>query len=163
MARRLVTNLVLVLAVIGAAWLFWPDDRPMPEVTFNLIDGRTLHSSELRGRSLLINFWSVSCEVCLRDMPRLSRLQESLPEKDFLVIGVALPQDPPPAVISTAARLDPGYPIALDVHGEVARAFGGIQVTPTSFLIAPDGRINFSERGPLDETRVRATLLTFQG
>jgi len=163
MAGRLLTTLVLVLALIGAAWLIWPDDRPVPEVTFNLIDGRTLHSSELRGRSLLINFWSVSCEVCLRDMPRLSRLQESLPEKDFLVIGVAVPHDPPPAVISTAARLDPGYPIALDVHGEVARAFGGIRVTPTSFLVSPDGRINFTERGPLDEARVRATLLTFQG
>ena len=36
-------------------------------------------------------------------------------------------------------------------------------MTPTSYLIGPDGNINFSERGPLDETRVRATLLTFQG
>lgn len=163
MASRLLINLLLPLLVLGAVWLLWPSAKPMPEVTFNLIDGRTLKSSDLRGKSVLLTFWSVSCEVCLRDMPRLSQLNESLQDQQFMVLGVAVPQDPPAAVLDTVARLDPGYPIALDVHGEVAAAFGGIKVTPTSYLIAPDGSINFSEHGPLDETRVRATLLTFQG
>lgn len=162
-AGRLLPNLLPLAALLGAVWLLWPNPRPMPEVRFSLLDGRTLHSDTLRGKSLLVNFWSVSCEVCLRDMPRLTRLHESLQDDGFMVIGVAVPQDPPSAVIDTVARLKPGYPIALDVHGEVAKAFGGIAVTPTSFLIAPDGSINSTERGPLDETRVRATLLTFQG
>lgn len=160
---RASSHLLIVLALLAAGWLLWPTSRPMPEVSFNLIDGRTLHSSELRGKSLLITFWSVSCEVCLRDMPRLTQLQESLQDADFMVIGVAVPYDPPAAVISTVERLKPGYPVALDVHGEVAKAFGDVKVTPTSFLITPDGRINSSEHGPLDETRVRATLLTFRG
>ncbi len=162
MAGRLTMNLALLLVVLGVGWLLWPAPRPMPQVTFNLVDGTTLHSGDLRGKSVLVNFWSVSCEVCLRDMPRLARLQQSLRDDNFLVLGVAVPHDPPPAVISTVDRLKPGYPIALDVHGEIASAFGGVEVTPTSFLIAPDGNINFSEHGPLDETRVRATLLTFK-
>jgi peroxiredoxin len=163
MAGRVLTNLVLLAALLAVGWLLWPQDRPMPEVSFNLIDGRTLNSSELRGRSVLVNFWSVSCEVCLRDMPRLTRLQQSLSDDRFTVLGVAASYDPPPAVIATATKLNPGYPIALDVHGEVARAFGGIDATPTSFLVAPDGRIRYTEHGPLDESRLRATLLTFKG
>ncbi len=51
--------------------------KPMPEVTFNLLDGRNCTAADLRGKSVLINFWSVSCEICLRDMPRLTRLQET--------------------------------------------------------------------------------------
>ena len=85
-----------------------------------------LRSSDLRGKSLLVTFWSVDCEICPRDMPRLSRLHDSLKAQNFMVIGVAMPHDPPPAIIATVERQNPGYPIALDVHGEVNKAFGGI-------------------------------------
>ncbi len=68
-------------------------------------------------------------------------------DHDLMVIGVAVPHDPPPAVIARWRNSKPGYPIALDVHGEISKAFGGIKVTPTTFLIDPDGNINYSERG----------------
>jgi peroxiredoxin len=163
MSARILANLALLLTLLGGVWLVWPTSRPMPEVTFNLLDGRTLSGADLRGKSVLLNFWSVNCAVCLRDMPRLKQLHESLTGQNFMVIGVAIPQDPPPAVIDTVERLDPGYPIALDVHGEVSKAFGGIKVTPTSYLITPGGDISFAAHGPLDETRVRATVLTYRG
>lgn len=153
---------VLTLAVVGASvWLLRSTPQPMPDVTFNLLDGRNLDSADLRGRPVLVNFWSVTCGICLQDMPRLTRLQETLVDRKLQVIGVALPSDPPPAVIALVEQREPGYAIALDVHGEVSRAFGDIQLTPTSFLIDPAGQIRYSEQGPLDETRIRATLLTF--
>ena len=162
MSRNFLTHGLLMLAVLaGGIWLMWPRAENVPDVTLNLLDGRTLSSSDLRGRSVLINFWSVSCEICLREMPKLTRLQESLEERGLMVIGVAMPYDPPPAVIGIADRLAPGFAIALDVHGEVSRAFGDVEVTPTTFVIAPDGKIKYAERGPLDETRIRATLATF--
>ena len=141
-------------------WLMRPEQRPMPPVTFNLTDGSTLTSADLRGRKLLVNFWSISCEVCLRDMPRLSTMQKQLGGPDFTIVGVAMPHDPPPAVIASVDRLQPAYPIALDVHGELAQAFGDVRVTPTSFLVDRDGNIRYTEHGPLNETRIRATLTT---
>ena len=74
MTSRWLMNLVAAAVLAGAVWMLWPTSRPMPETTFNLLDGRTLRSSDLRGQSLLITFWSVNCETCMRDMPRLSRL-----------------------------------------------------------------------------------------
>ena len=156
------TGLLLGMAVVAlGVWLMLPEDRPMPAVTFNLTDGRTLDTEQLLGQSLLINFWSVSCEVCIRDMPRLKALHKSLEGQNFSVIGVAMSHDPPPAVIATVDRLQPGYPIALDVHGELGRAFDDVRVTPTTFLVDPRGNIRFAARGPLDESRIRATLSTF--
>ena len=163
MIARIAPTLVLAVAIGVTAWLFWPTTQPLPEVRFNLLDGRKLDSAELRGRPVLVNFWSITCAVCLRDMPRLTRLQESLADSDLLVIGVAMPHDPPPAVIDLVRQREPGYAIALDVHGEISRAFGDVQVTPTTFLIDAGGQIRYEARGPLDETRIRATLLTFQG
>ncbi len=162
MNKQILPSLVAVLLLAGGVWFLASGTRPMPEVSFTLTDGRQLHSTDLRGRSVLINFWSVSCEVCLRDMPTLARLHEEMREQGLEVIGVAMPQDPPPAVMATVERLAPPYRIALDVNGELNRAFGGVQVTPTNILVGPDGNINYSERGPVDETRLRATILTFQ-
>ena len=158
---RTIGVLAAIAVVAFGVWLMLPADRPMPAVTFNLTDGGTLHSDELRGQSVLVNFWSVSCEICTRDMPRLKAMQESLADRNFTVIGVAMSYDPPPAVIAAVDRMQPGYPIALDVHGELGRAFDDVRVTPTTFLIDPLGNIRYSARGPLDETRIRATLLTF--
>lgn len=162
MNKQILPTAAAVLIVVAGIWLMSSKAKPMPEVAFNLVDGRTLSSADLRGQSLLVNFWSVSCEVCLRDMPVLSRLQETMKDHGLMVIGVAVPHDPPPVVIGMVEKLGLGYPIALDVHGEVSKAFGDIKVTPTTFLIDPKGNINYSERGPLDETRIRATILTFQ-
>ena len=162
MNKQILPSIVAVAVLVAGIWLLSSSSKPMPEVTFNLVDGSTLKSGDLRGKSVLVNFWSVTCEVCLRDMPALGRLQESMKDQGLVVIGVAVPHDPPPAVISTVKELNPAYAIALDVHGEVSKAFGDIKVTPTNFLIDPRGNINFSQRGPLNEPGVRATLLTFQ-
>ena len=152
--------LVLGGVALAAVWMLWPNPQPMPAVSFTLTDGRLIQAAELRGSAVLVNFWSVSCNICLRDMPRLSALHEGL--EHFTVIGVAAPYDPPPAVMETVNRLQPVYPVALDVQGEIARAFGGVDSTPTSFLIDRDGNIQYTERGALDEERVRATVLTFR-
>ena len=154
----------LVAIAIGfAVWQFIPEPKPMPDTRFNLLDGRQLDSADLRGRPLLVNFWSVTCSVCIRDMPALSRLQSSLADRGLMVIGVALDSDPPPIIIDLVEKQAPDYAIALDVHGEVSRAFGGISATPTTFLIDAAGKIRYSAQGPLDEVRIRATLSTFQG
>jgi peroxiredoxin len=154
----------LVAVAIGfAVWQLIPEPKPMPDTRFNLLDGRQLDSADLRGRPLLVNFWSVTCSVCIRDMPALSRLQSSLADRGLMVIGVALDSDPPPVIIDLVEKQAPDYAIALDVHGEVSRAFGGISATPTTFLIDAAGKIRYSAQGPLDEVRIRATLSTFQG
>lgn len=162
MNKQIVPSLAAVAVLVAGVWLMSSSTRPMPEVVFNLVDGRTVKSADLRGKSVLINFWSVSCEICLRDMPRLTELQERMTAQGLMVIGVAVPHDPPPAVIDLVEKIKPGYAIALDVHGEISKAFGDIKVTPTNVLIDPQGNINFSQRGPLNESRIRATLLTFQ-
>ncbi len=163
MNKQIVPTVIAVAIFLAGIWLLSNKTRPMPEVSFNLADGRTLSSSELRGKSVLVNFWSVTCETCLRDMPALNRLHETLKDQGFLVIGVAAAYDEPPAVMRLVKDLKPAYPIALDVHGEVSKAFGDIRVTPTNVLVDPQGNIRSSHRGPIDEPRIRATLLTFQG
>jgi Redoxin. len=50
------------------------------------------------------------------------------------------------------------FPVALDVDGAHARAFGDVQLTPTSFIIGKNGEILEQKLGELDFVRLRALL-----
>lgn len=148
----------LLLAAVAAAlllgWLGWPDDR-LPDARFVLIDGRQLHSDELRGAPLLINFWATSCRSCLQEIPDLVRLHRDYVERGLTVIGVAMPYDAPDRVVDFARRRQLPYAIALDIDGQLVKAFDDVRLTPTHILVAADGRIVARHSGPLDAARTR--------
>ena len=58
MNKQVVPTVVAVSIVLAGIWLLSSKAKPMPEITFNLVDGRTLSNAELRGKSVLVNFWS---------------------------------------------------------------------------------------------------------
>ena len=50
------------------------------------------------------------------------------------------------------------YPIALDIDGAVARAFNNVTLTPTTFLIGPGGKIEFSKTGNFDIDKLKEKI-----
>lgn len=150
------------LALVGGlAWLWLAPAglQQVPDITFTTIDGRKLSTTELRGQPVLINFWATTCPGCVKEMPHLVELYKELNPQGFEIIGVAMAYDPPNHVIALSKARDINYPIALDIQNEAAIAFGDVRLTPTSFLVAPDGRIVHQKIGELDINKVR-TLIT---
>lgn len=135
--------------------------RPAPDVTFTLLDGRALTLAELRGRPVLVNFWSPTCAPCVEELPDLARLHGELAAHGLQLVGVASPQDPPLAVQAFAQGRALPYPIALDVDGRVASAFGNIRFIPTTLLIDPKGHIVYRQTGKLDIERARRIMAPF--
>ena len=121
-----------------------------PPVSISTIDGRSFDSATIEGRPLLVTFWSTTCVACLREMPELEALYRRFSRRGFELIAVAMPWDPPDAVVRLARARALPYPVALDVDGTIARAFGEVSVTPTHFLIGPDGDIALRRTGTLD-------------
>lgn len=155
-------SLLLIAAILGAAvWWLRPQAIQLPsDLSLTFTDGSSRQLGELRGRPILVNFWSVNCPVCLQDMPKLAQLHEDLKSQGIPVIAISIPQDPPPLIMAAVEKLAPPYPTALDVRGELSRAFGGIDATPTTLFVDRQGRIVRRIYGELDLTRVRATLTT---
>ena len=133
-----------------------------PPVTIATIDGRRFDSGTLEGRPLLVTFWSTTCVVCLREMPDLEALYRRLSPRGLEILAVAMPWDPPGEVVRLAHARALPYPVALDVTGAVARAFGDVSVTPTHFLVGPGGEIVSRGTGALDfpglDERLRSML-----
>jgi thiol-disulfide isomerase/thioredoxin len=114
--------------------------------------------ASLRGRPVLVNFWATTCQPCIKEMPQLVELYREFAAQGLEVIGIAMAYDPPSRVVALSQSRQIPYPMALDISSAAARAFGGVQVTPTSFLIAPDGRLAYYRTGELEMQKVRAMV-----
>ena len=69
--------------------------------------------------------------------------------------------DRPDNVIAMTKAKQLPYNIALDPMAEASKAFGNVRLTPTSFLIAPDGSIAMQKLGEFDESDMRRRLDSF--
>ena len=129
-----------------------------PPISIATIDGRSFDATAVQGRPVLVTFWSTTCVVCLREMPDLEALHRRLSPRGFEIIAVSMPWDPPDEVVRLARARELPYPVALDVTGTIARAFGDVSVTPTHFLIDPGGEVAFRLAGALDFTALADRL-----
>ena len=156
--------LALAAGCLLAALALRDDGAPgaFPPVSISTIDGRSFDAATVAGRPVLVTFWSTTCVVCLREMPDLEALYRRLSPRGFEVIAVSMPWDPPDEVVRLAQARALPYPVALDVTGAVAKAFGDVSVTPTHVLIDPAGEVAFHGTGALDfaalDDRLRSML-----
>jgi len=147
-----------VLAIAGALAYALMDKPGAPPSTFTTLEGKTLTLDELRGKVVLVNFWATSCPGCVKEMPDMVETYKQYKDRGFEIIAVAMSYDPPNYVQSFVQARQLPFPVALDVNGEHARAFGNVQLTPTTFIIGKDGRILEQKLGEIDFVRLKALL-----
>lgn len=156
----LVLALIAVVAAVAAV-LLPARDQTVPDVSFSLLDGRTIALRDLRTRPVLISFWATSCAPCVEEVPELVRLYRELKPRGLEMIAVAMPYDPPLQVQNFAREFALPYPIALDPTGAATRAFHDVRVVPTAYLLDGQGAIALKHLGKLDVERVRKLAAPF--
>ena len=150
---------VLLLVALAIGLVLHPHRfDTAPDVTFRIIDGRQIALKDLRGRPVLVTFRATTCPTCLKEMPHLISLYEELSGKGLEIVGVAMVYDPPHQVLDLATQRRVPYAIALDIDGSVAHAFDEVTLTPTTLLIAPDGRIIAHTVGELDMEKLHTQI-----
>ena len=160
MKEKIIALFVIALVgVLGFVWFSPSGLKPAPEVAFNFVDGRKLTMQELKGRPVLVTFWATSCSGCVKEIPHLAELYQEMAPRGLEIIGVAMAYDPPNHVMTMRKEKAIPYPIALDIDSKIALAFGDIKLTPTSFLIDPNGQIVKQKIGEMDMTLVKQRIL----
>jgi len=147
-----------VLAIAGAFFYALMDRPGAPAITFTTLEGKPIVLDELRGKVVLVNFWATSCPGCIKEMPGMIETYQQYKGRGFEIVAVAMSYDPPNYVVNFVQTRQLPFPVALDVDGEHARAFGNVQLTPTSFIIGKDGRILEQKLGELDFVKLNALL-----
>lgn len=152
LAAALVAAAILSLAVMVAR------PTPAPQVSFVSLKGEKFGTAELKGRVVLINFWATDCPICVKEMPEMARTYERYRERGLDFVAVAMRHDPPNYVIRYAAANRLPFKVALDPAGEIAKAFGDVQLTPTTFVIDRRGNIVQKFTGEPDFAGLRALI-----
>jgi peroxiredoxin len=131
----------LFAAALAGAVMVYAQRPHAPEVRFRMLSGESVGMSEFRGRVLLVTFWATYCGSCLKEMPRLVETHEKFAARGHDIVAVAVRRDDANRVAEFAATQRLPFSVALDRDGAVARGFGDVRVTPSTFVIDREGRI----------------------
>jgi peroxiredoxin len=112
-----------------------------PDSTFVLIDGTRTTTADLKGKVTLVNFWATTCVSCVKEMPALASTYNQYKDQGFETVAVAMSYDPPTWVLNFAQTRQLPFKVALDNTGEIARSWGDVKLTPTTYLVDKQGRI----------------------
>ena len=116
----------------------------------NTRGGRALTLHELRGRVVLVDFWTYSCINCLRTLPHLEAWDRTYRKAGLTVVGVHSPEFAfervPENVRSATRRLGVRYPVALDNDFATWRAYSN-DYWPSKYLIDKAGRVRYEHYG----------------
>jgi cytochrome c biogenesis protein CcdA/thiol-disulfide isomerase/thioredoxin len=116
----------------------------------NTPGGRPLSLAQLRGRVVLVDFWTYSCINCLRTLPHLKAWDRAYRKAGLTIVGVHSPEFAfervPANVRSAVARLGVEYPVALDNDFATWRAYSN-DYWPSEYLIDKTGRIRHEHYG----------------
>ncbi len=106
-----------------------------------MLDGSSQSTSQFKGRVTLVNFWATSCVTCVAEMPKIIDTYEKYHTKGFDTMAVAMSYDPPAYVVNYAQTRKLPFKVAIDNTGSVARAWGEVKLTPTTYLVNKRGEI----------------------
>lgn len=157
--KKALIGIIVVLALAGAGiWQFSGSAKTAPDVTFTSLTGQKITMQDLRGKVVLVKFWATSCVTCIAQMPDTIKNYNELSPKGFETIAVAMQYDPANYVKNYADTRKLPFTVAIDAQGEIAKAFGDVQLTPTAFLIDKEGHIVKRYLGNYDKASFLSTV-----
>jgi len=112
-----------------------------PDSTFVLLDGSRQTTADLKGKVTLVNFWATSCVTCVAEMPKIVSTHNKYKSQGYDTLAVAMRYDPPSYVVNYAETRQLPFKVAIDNTGANAKAWGDVQLTPTTFLVNKRGQI----------------------
>ncbi len=147
-----------VLAIAGIGFATFSSQQHAPDVTFIGIDGQKISSQDLRGKVVMVNFWATSCATCVKEMPQMVETYNKFKGQGLEFVAVAMSYDPPNYVLNYTETRKLPFKVALDSGGDLAKQFGDVAMTPTTFVIGKDGKILKRYLGEPDFGQLHALL-----
>ena len=171
-SRRLwIAAILMGMASCGGASSKLPDEGPQPSLdrADAWVNSKPLSAADLRGKVVLVQFWTYSCINWMRTLPYVRAWSEKYRDQGLVVIGVHTPEfsfeKRVDNVQKAAKDLNVGFPVAVDSDYEIWKSFGN-RYWPALYITDAQGRIryhHFGEGGYEDSETVIQTLLKEAG
>lgn len=128
-------------------------DRLAPDFELPSAAGERVALSQFRGKVVFLNFWSMTCGPCMKEMPDLAELAKSLGDRrDIVLLTVSVDEEKDEALAALEAALGekPPFPVLFDPERRVVDGLFGTRKYPETWLIDPRGVIRARYDGARD-------------
>jgi thiol-disulfide isomerase/thioredoxin len=155
------THIPAIIFLLAISFLYFrsnvfrgPKQLSVAALDIKTLSGHPLDPAKFQNKAVVLNFWAPWCGPCQLETPWLQKLQAAHPN-DLLVIGVDDDPDTYSEAALFAASQRVTYPI-VQKSGAMVNAIGAISSIPTTFYIAPSGKVVHTATGAISEARMES-------
>lgn len=140
-----------------------PDFGPAPEFTGieRWLNSEPLTMTQLRGRVVLLDFWTFACINCIRTLPHVNRWAQQYTPLGLTVVGVHTPEFPfersTSKVEAAMLRYGVKHAVAQDNRYSTWKAYSN-QYWPATYLVDVQGRIRYKHFGEGEYERTESVI-----
>ncbi|MBY3329158.1 cytochrome c biogenesis protein DipZ [Rhizobium laguerreae] len=140
-----------------------PVEGPAPSLdgAVEWLNSESLTTEQLRGKVVLVDFWTYSCINCIRTIPYVRAWAEKYADQGLVVIGVHAPEFAFEKKIDNVKKaigdFQIGYPVAIDNDYGIWRAFEN-SYWPAAYLIDAKGQIRYHHFGEGNYNRTEKAI-----
>jgi thiol-disulfide isomerase/thioredoxin len=160
---RLLTRFSVVKTANAASRPFVSDEGAMPDLdgAVGWLNSTPLNSKSLRGKVVLVNFWTYTCINSLRPLPYVKSWASKYQDAGLVVIGVHTPEfsfEHEPINVKNAVRtLNVTFPVAIDSKVRIWQSFNN-EAWPAQYLVDAKGRIRYHHFGEGDYDEIERII-----
>ena len=114
-------------------------DKPAPDFTLDLLDGKKFHLAETKGKIVMLDFWATWCGPCIQAMPQVEKVAGEFAKDGVMLVAVNL-QEGPDQIAPMLERHKLKVSVALDREGIVADKYKAVAI-PQTVIIDRDGKV----------------------
>jgi peroxiredoxin len=135
-----------VRRVCSAPCFLHPDymaaDRRAPDFTLKDVQGNSVSLESLRGKVVVLNFWTKTCGPCMEEMPELAELAKIVRDRpDVAVVAVSVDDSAADVLptLQTVLREPPPFRVLIDPGSEVVSGKFGTRLFPETWFVDKRG------------------------
>ncbi len=126
------------------------------------LNSQPLTMQGLRGKVVLLDFWTFDCVNCIRTLPHIRQLHAKYTGDMFVLIGVHTPEfkfeRDPENLANAVKRFRIEYPVAIDNENATWKLYGN-QYWPRQTLVDAQGRVSWEHVGEGDYDKIEEEII----
>jgi thiol-disulfide isomerase/thioredoxin len=130
--------------------------KAAPELNVMDMRGNRISLAELKGKTILLDFWATWCPPCRDDAPDLEKLHRKYGDRELAIVGVSVGEDRVPVEAYLRGRAHE-YPNVLAIEHDLPRPYQ-VEVLPTYIVIDRNGNVSAATEGDQGFNELRRLL-----